>query len=146
MTAMGVRARLAVMPLGYVPQQPGSLLFAETVADELRLTLAAHGMHTVARALWRARGSARSVRTRGMAARYPRDLSVGERARLAIAVTLAVDPPLVLLDEPTRGLDPGAKAVPSPRSCAPLRDDGRGVLLVTHDAELVARIPQIASP
>jgi len=136
-TTVGVRARLAVMPLAYVPQQPGSLLFAETVADELRLTLAAHGMRRMPPRFGDVAGLLAAFGLSGMAARYPRDLSVGERARLALAVTLAVDPPLVLLDEPTRGLDPGAKATLAALLRA-LRDEGRGVLLVTHDAELVA--------
>ena len=72
------------------------------------------------------------------AIRYPRDLSVGERARVAIAATLAADPPLLFLDEPTRGLDPEAKEslIAILRQ---LRDEGRAVLLVTHDVELVAR-------
>ncbi len=138
-TAAGVRARLAVMPLGYVPQQPGSLLFAETVADELHLTLAAHGRQAMPARFGSIEGLLAAFGLAGMAERYPRDLSVGERARLAIAVTLAADPPLVLLDEPTRGLDPGAKRALAAILRA-LRDDGRGVLLVTHDAELVARV------
>ena len=136
-TTAGVRARLAVMPLAYVPQQPGSLLFAETVAGEVRLTLAAHGMRQMPPRFGDLAGLLAAFGLTGMAARYPRDLSVGERARLALAVTLAVDPPLVLLDEPTRGLDPGAKATLATLLRA-LRDEGRGVLLVTHDAELVA--------
>jgi len=138
-TAAGVRARLAVMPLGYVPQQPGSLLFAETVADELRLTLAAHRRQAMPAQFGSTEGLLAAFGLGGMAGRYPRDLSVGERARLAIAVTLAADPPLVLLDEPTRGLDPGAKRALVTILRA-LRDEGRGVLLVTHDAELVARV------
>jgi len=138
-TAAGVRARLAAMPLGYVPQQPGSLLFAETVADELRLTLAAHGRLAMPARFGSTEGLLAAFGLGGMAGRYPRDLSVGERARLAIAVTLAADPPLVLLDEPTRGLDPGAKRALATILRA-LRDEGRGVLLITHDAELVARV------
>ena len=60
-------------------------------------------------------GSSVSTRTaRDLAARlarHPRDLSVGERRCLALAIQLAGDPAVLLVDEPTRGLDPAARAV-----------------------------------
>ena len=70
---------------------------------------------------------------------HPRDLSEGQRLALALAVVLAGKPPLVLLDEPTRGLDYGAKSrlVTSLRSLAA---QGHGVLVATHDVELVAEL------
>jgi len=70
---------------------------------------------------------------------HPRDLSEGQRLTLALAVVLAARPPLLLLDEPTRGLDYTAKH----RLVAILRDlagDGHAVLLATHDVELVAEV------
>jgi energy-coupling factor transport system ATP-binding protein len=69
--------------------------------------------------------------------RHPRDLSEGQRLTLALAIVLAAHPPLLLLDEPTRGLDYTAKH----RLVEILRDlaaDGHAVLLATHDVELVA--------
>ncbi len=135
-TAGGVRARGG--QIGYVPQQPGALLFAETVADELAFTLRARGRSDYPARYGGMEGLLVALRLGGMADRYPRDISVGERARVALAATLAGDPPLLLLDEPTRGLDPEAKddliAV-----LHGLRDAGRAVLLVTHDGDLVAR-------
>ncbi|MCA1667564.1 MAG: energy-coupling factor ABC transporter ATP-binding protein [Thermomicrobia bacterium] len=135
-TAAGVAARDG--QIGYVPQQPGALLFAETVADELAFTLRAHGQQAFPARYGSAEQLLAALRLGGMAHRYPRDLSVGERARVAMAATLASDPPLLFLDEPTRGLDPDAKedllAI-----LHQLRDEGRAVLLVTHDTELVAR-------
>ena len=71
------------------------------------------------------------------AERHPRDLSEGQRLALVLAVQLAADPPVVLLDEPTRGLDPTAKAALT----AVLRDlaaHGRSVVVSTHDVEFVA--------
>jgi energy-coupling factor transport system ATP-binding protein len=70
---------------------------------------------------------------------HPRDLSEGQRLALALAIVLAGEPPLVLLDEPTRGLDYGAKTrlVASLRSLAA---QGHGVLVATHDVELVAEL------
>jgi len=135
-TAAGVAARGG--QIGYVPQQPGALLFAETVADELAFTLRAHERRDFPARYGDAEGLLVALRLGGMAHRYPRDLSVGERARVAIAATLAADPPLLFLDEPTRGLDPDAKEALI-AILRHLRDDGRTILLVTHDAELVAR-------
>jgi len=73
----------------------------------------------------------------GMASRHPRDLSTGERERLALASVLVTDPDVLVLDEPTRGVDPQRKA-----ELAELLHDGserRATLIVTHDEEF-ARI------
>jgi energy-coupling factor transport system ATP-binding protein len=70
---------------------------------------------------------------------HPRDLSEGQRLALALAVVLVANPPLVALDEPTRGLDYPAKR----RLGAILRglaDGGHGVVMVTHDVELAAEV------
>lgn len=71
--------------------------------------------------------------------RHPYDLSGGQQQLLALAKALAARPRLLLLDEPTRGLDAGAKAefVSVLRK---LRDGGMTVVLVTHDAELAADV------
>lgn len=72
-------------------------------------------------------------------ATHPRDLSEGQRLALALAVVLASEPPVLLLDEPTRGLDYSAKK----RLVATLRDlaaDGHCVVLATHDVELAAEV------
>jgi energy-coupling factor transport system ATP-binding protein len=63
--------------------------------------------------------------------RHPRDLSSGERERLALAAGLATGPDLLVLDEPSRGVAPERKAELARllRAEAP----GRGTLVVTHD-------------
>jgi energy-coupling factor transport system ATP-binding protein len=75
----------------------------------------------------------------GLHDRYPRDLSSGERQRAALAATLAGSPSLVLLDEPTRGMDAAAR-----RSLAAavrsLTEGGSAVVLATHDTELAAEL------
>jgi len=71
--------------------------------------------------------------------RNPRDLSGGERTRVALAAVTCGDPALVILDEPTRGMDPLHKA----ELAALLRRwaaNGRCVLVVTHDVEFAARV------
>jgi energy-coupling factor transport system ATP-binding protein len=70
---------------------------------------------------------------------HPRDLSEGQRLALALAIVLAGQPPVILLDEPTRGLDYPTKD----RLSAILRRlsaDGHAVVLATHDVELVAEV------
>ena len=61
-------------------------------------------------------------------------LSGGQQQRLALAVATLHDPPLVLLDEPTTGLDPQSRRALWER-IEGLRDSGRGVLLTTHSME-----------
>jgi energy-coupling factor transport system ATP-binding protein len=71
--------------------------------------------------------------------RHPRDLSEGQRLILALCVVLTAAPPLLLLDEPTRGLDYAAKRrlITVVRRLAA---SGHGVVLATHDVELVAEV------
>jgi energy-coupling factor transport system ATP-binding protein len=70
---------------------------------------------------------------------HPRDLSEGQRLALALAVVLTARPPLLLLDEPTRGLDYAAKS----RLVTVLRElasQGHAIVLATHDVELAAEL------
>ncbi|MDQ1585990.1 MAG: energy-coupling factor transport system ATP-binding protein, partial [Actinomycetota bacterium] len=70
---------------------------------------------------------------------HPRDLSEGQRLALALAVVLAGSPPLVLLDEPTRGLDYPAKRDLA-AILAELAASGHAIVLATHDVELAATV------
>lgn len=118
--------------VGYVPQNPNALLFAETVAEELAFTRRNHGLE--------AGEQDELLATLGLAQhaeRYPRDLSVGERQRVALASILAAEPEIILLDEPTRGLDYLQKQALA-RYLEAQRARGRTVILSTHDVELVA--------
>jgi energy-coupling factor transport system ATP-binding protein len=122
--------------VGYLPQDPNALLFADTVEEELRITLHNHGITDPPIPL------ARLLERLGLADKasaYPRDLSVGERQRVALGAIGVTQPKALLLDEPTRGLDYSAKRA----LCALLRqwrNEGMAILLVTHDVELVAEI------
>ncbi len=125
-------ASALVRKVGLVPPDAGALLYERTVHDECVVADREHHLPagTTSATLDRIEpGVAR--------ARHPRDLSEGQRLALALAVVLAPAPPLVLLDEPTRGLDYSAKA----RLALLLRElatSGHAVALATHDVELVA--------
>ncbi|QYJ04458.1 ATP-binding cassette domain-containing protein [Nocardioides panacisoli] len=119
--------------VGMVPQSPADLLYLETVAEECA---------TADRTAEAAPGSCRDLLDRlapGIdTAMHPRDLSEGQRLALAVAIVLTARPPVLLLDEPTRGLDYPAKRVLA-RILRDLADRGRAVLVATHDVEFVAQ-------
>jgi len=71
--------------------------------------------------------------------RYPRDLSVGEIQRTALAAITIHDPRIILLDEPTRGLDYQAKENLA-KILQGWRNEGRAVLLITQDVEFAAAV------
>jgi energy-coupling factor transport system ATP-binding protein len=117
----------------YLPQNPGSLLHLPTVRAEVDLTLRRTGSAETAASILDTFGLV------GLADRYPRDLSAGERQRAAIAVTLAGSPALALLDEPTRGMDLSARRVLGAAIRA-LSARGSAVVVATHDVDLVAEV------
>ncbi len=123
-----------VKVVGYVPQDPGLLLFQDTIDQELAFTRRGHQMapnHDADERLLARLGIAH------LRQRYPRDLSGGERQRAALAAILVADPQVLLLDEPTRGLDYGQKQELN-HLLQQFKSEGRSILLATHDVELVA--------
>lgn len=131
-TMAAADARRAV---GLVPQTPADLLYLESVKQELDQadSESAAGDDT---------DSARTILDRlapGIDdATHPRDLSEGQKLALVLAVQLTAAPRILLLDEPTRGLDYRAKAELT-RIVAALAAEGRAVVISTHDVEFVAR-------
>jgi energy-coupling factor transport system ATP-binding protein len=119
--------------VGYVPQNPGSLLFADTLRDELDFTCRNHDLET---------GDYTELlellHLEQFADTYPRDLSSGERQRAAIAAVLVTEPEIVLLDEPTRGLDYLQKRALG-GFLSGMRAEGKTIIMSTHDVELVAQ-------
>lgn len=114
---------------GYLSQDPGRYLVRDRVVDEVALGVG--GSRASARPMLEAVGLAWA------AERHPRDLSSGERERLGIAAVAVGAPDLLVLDEPTRGVDPWRK-----REIEELVRDhakrGAGVLIATHDHDFVA--------
>jgi energy-coupling factor transport system ATP-binding protein len=118
--------------VGLVPQTPGDLLYLASVGEECAQADADAG---------RAEGTCRRLLDDLVPGidddAHPRDLSEGQRLALALAVQLTAEPAVVLLDEPTRGLDQFAKAALA-RDVAHLAATGHPVVVCTHDVEFVA--------
>ncbi|KOG50125.1 cobalt ABC transporter ATP-binding protein [Streptomyces virginiae] len=121
--------------VGLVPQTPTDLLYLESVKQELDQADTESGVGADAPA-------AREILDRlapGIAdAMHPRDLSEGQKLALVLAIQLSAAPGVLLLDEPTRGLDYRAKAELI-RIVDDLAAEGRAVVISTHDVEFVAR-------
>jgi len=125
-----------IQHVGYVPQDPSALLFADTVRQELEFTRRAHSLPATDVEHWLA-----TLGLSGLGEHYPRDLSVGERQRVALAAILVAEPSILLLDEPTRGLDPLQKAALASFLQEQTKRD-RTVVMATHDVELAAACAQ----
>ncbi|MGW1085321.1 ABC transporter ATP-binding protein [Streptomyces sp. NPDC002596] len=123
-----------VRRVGLVPQEPRDLLYADTVASECAAADTDAGA---------AAGSCRALVSELLPDvpddTHPRDLSEGQRLALALAIVLTARPPLLLLDEPTRGLDYAAKARLI-RVLRGLAAEGHAIVLATHDVELAAEL------
>ncbi|MEV8311277.1 ATP-binding cassette domain-containing protein [Streptomyces flavidovirens] len=123
-----------VLEVGLVPQEPRDLLYADTVAAECAAADSDAGAEP---------GACRALVAELLPGiqddTHPRDLSEGQRLALALAIVLTGRPPLLLLDEPTRGLDYAAKS----RLVGVLRElaaRGHAIVLATHDVELAAEL------
>jgi len=128
-----LKTEAIVQRVGYLPQNPNALLFADTLRDELDFTRRSQGLPLGGyEEFLRALGLEQHINA------YPRDLSVGERQRAALAAILVAGPEVILLDEPTRGLD-----YPQKRALADFLTErcrqGKMVIMSTHDVELVTR-------
>jgi energy-coupling factor transport system ATP-binding protein len=114
----------------YLSQDPGRYLVRERAVDEVALAVDGD--------LGRAQRALCDLGLAGYEGRHPRDLSSGERERLALAAVLVAEPDLLVLDEPTRGVDPERKDELTAllRSQAP----GRATLVVTNDRVFAAAV------
>lgn len=122
--------------IAFVPQDPSAILFRPTVGDEIAYTLKAHRLsHRTERVTQ----IARSFGISHLLGAYPRDLSCGQRTKVAIAAATAADPAIVIMDEPTRGLDEADKRWLIDE-IAGWRTRGKGVVVATHEVEFAAEV------
>jgi energy-coupling factor transport system ATP-binding protein len=119
--------------VGYVPQNPDALLFGDTVREELDFTRRGHSLPA-----GKNEPVLSALSLTAYADRYPRDLSVGERQRVALASILVAEPQILLLDEPTRGLDYQQKEALT-AFLEQEKGRGRTIIMATHDVELAAQ-------
>lgn len=117
-----------------LPQNPKALLVAETVRDELMewASTCGYDESTVQEQTTR-------LGLAGLEARHPYDLSGGQRQLLALAKLLLIGPELLLLDEPTKGLDLASRRI----IARPLRDHAQGggtVIMATHDLDFAEQV------
>jgi energy-coupling factor transport system ATP-binding protein len=121
--------------IGYIPQEPGDLLYLSTVEEECLRADRDNGI-TPGQTL----SSLHEMLPTISPESHPRDLSEGERLSLVLAIVLAGSPELLILDEPTRGLDYEAKNRLMALLHNRARRDGTSVLMATHDVEIVAEV------
>jgi len=122
--------------IGYLGQNPNNYLFEDTLEKELDFTLMNLRIDP---GEWdeRKKWALRVLNMEQYVQTFPRELSCGERERAALASILVGKPRILVLDEPTRGLDHGNKAKLA-SIIEELRKEGMTTVLVTHDYRFVA--------
>ena len=133
----GLSGRALVTQVGMVPQDASILLYSDTVAAECASADVDGHLPpgTTARMLDRLDRVDGGIDR----ASHPRSISMGQQLTVALAIILAHHPRLLLLDEPTRGLDYAAKDALA-LVLRELEGEGTSVVVATHDVELVAHI------
>ncbi len=121
--------------VGFIPQEPSDLLYGQSVLGECQQADKDNEI---------AKGTTLALLQRIVPSinenTHPRDLSEGQRLALALSVVLSTQPQVLILDEPTRGLDYQSKALLIKLLQNYAKEMGRSVLIATHDVELVAEL------
>ncbi len=123
--------------VGVLPQNPQALFVKKTVREDIFEILKGRNFSGKAqeeRVAW----AVRLCRLEGLLDRHPYDLSGGEQQRAALAKVLLLGPEILLMDEPTKGLDAEFKQVFAEILQSLLRQ-GVTLLMVSHDIEFCAR-------
>ena len=121
--------------IGFIPQEPSDLLYGQSVLNECEQADKDNQV---------ASGTALQILRQlvpGITENaHPRDLSEGQRLGLALSIVLSSNPSVLVLDEPTRGLDYQAKRELTRILIEFAQATGKCVVLATHDVELVAEL------
>lgn len=143
-TMLSVLAKTAKLQRGHMvrgtasaallPQNPKALLVAETVRDELMEWASTCGYDEAV-----AQERAASLGLSGLDGRHPYDLSGGQRQLLALAKLLLIGPELLLLDEPTKGLDLSNRCIIA-RALREHAQAGGTVIMATHDLDFAEQV------
>ena len=122
--------------VGFIFQNTNDHLFADTVEEEVAITLKSLGFPDD-EVIRRTDEVLEQFNLEQYRHSYPRSLSGGERQRVALASVVAASPKVLILDEPTRGMEYSLKNVLM-EFLKEYRDRGNTIILVTHDVETVA--------
>jgi energy-coupling factor transport system ATP-binding protein len=121
--------------IGFIPQEPSDLLYGQSVLNECQQADKDNEVPN---------GTALQILQQlvpGISEySHPRDLSEGQRLGLALSIVLSSNPSVLILDEPTRGLDYQAKRELTRILIEFARATGKCIVLATHDVELVAEL------
>ncbi|HBY94989.1 MAG TPA: ABC transporter ATP-binding protein [Chloroflexi bacterium] len=122
--------------VGYVFQYPDNQLVTDTVFDEVAFSMR---IRNVPEGQMKAKVEAvlETVELAHQVDRHPLTLSMGEKRRLSVATMLVLDQDILILDEPTMGMDRG-HIISIMKICRRLQERGRTILMVTHDMRIVA--------
>ena len=126
--------------IGMIFQEPMTALNpVQTIGDQVAETLTIHGRATRAEARKIARDRLDRVGLSAIALdRYPHELSGGQRQRVCIAAAIALNPRLLIADEPTTALDVTTQAQILDLLKSLVAEEGMSLLLITHDLAVVA--------
>ncbi|WP_243108028.1 ABC transporter ATP-binding protein [Clostridium sp. JN-9] len=122
-----------IKSIGYISQNPNDYISKETVYDEIKFTLDNYGIkdYELIDVVLKDLG------IDDLKYKNPRDISGGEKQRVAIASILVMKPEIILLDEPTRGLDFNTKKLLG-NTLKKLNKKGSTIIMITHDIEFAA--------
>jgi energy-coupling factor transport system ATP-binding protein len=121
--------------IGYLPQNPKLFFIQDTIQDELREIIT---LHQVDSGEERIDELLNIFQIKDLKNRHPYDVSGGEMQKAALAGVLLPKPKLLLVDEPTKGLDPEAKQRFGDLLKS-LQEQGLTIVMVTHDIEFAAK-------
>ena len=133
----GVQPEKLADSIGDLSQNPNDYLFHDTVREELAYGLKIRGRSDPERLV----KMMRLLEIEHLSETHPRDGASGERQRIALGTVMVTEPLILLLDEPTRGLDPLMKLRLTGLLRA-LQAEGKTIVVVTHDVEFAANVAE----